>query len=453
MILFENMFKKEQYRSIMLLAIFGFVLFSIPFSNISNIFRVILLIGSLGIFFYHRDSIYKDPMIIFLGLAIVSSVISWGNSFINIPSMAKSAPEIDKLARLFIFIPIAYWIRGDRKLIFFLFLSFAFSFTIGMIVKSNFVMEYINGINGNRVDFSIKNAQYTSMFSGLFVLLIAFLITHLKIKNFSSKKICILSYSLLLVSLLFFLSIMVISQSRMVFFSFVFVLLAYPILNKMAFKRSGIKKMLFFYAGTIIIMTLLFFLVAPTLESRFSGRDIQTINDIMNLNFENIPMSSIGIRLNSWFEASHWIAAHPFFGVGVHGPSAVIETSALFTARVAENYKILEDLHHLHSFHFDTLVMYGVFGFLVLNGTYFIVLRSLLKLSSNYKYLNIWFLLASCVVVYWFTINGFESFNYRTYGVLTHNIFMAAFYTFALTHRLFPTLLDEKNNENSGSCQ
>ena len=451
---FIKIYEHQKYQLLMLLSIFGYALFSIPFESLGSIFRAIFLIGTLGIFFVHKDKIYKDPMIILLALAILSSIASWINGLLVVQQYTKPFPEIDKLARLFIFIPMAYWLKGKPKLIITLFIMFMTGFILGAIIKSPFINEFMTGINGSRVDFNIKNAQYTSMFSGICFLFSLFMTSlTIKIRNKKNRYLSCLFLVFFLVSSLFFFTMTMISQSRMVFLGVLVVIALFPIIFKISFSDSGYKKLIYLYFATFIVIIILGFFTLPLLEKRIDSGEITAVVSALKLDFNNIPMSSAGIRINSWIEAFHWISQYPLFGIGDRGSAIVIITSKMFADRIDEAYTTIVGLRHLHSFHMDTLVCYGIFGFLVLNGTYFVMLRSLIRIRSVVLNANYWIMLAICVVVYWLTINAFESFNFRTYGVLTHNVFMAGLYSFALTHRLFPTLSDETNNENSGSCQ
>ena len=434
----KHIFEHDRYHLVMLLAVFGYALFSIPFPAMGNFCRALLLAGSLGMFFFHRKTLFKDPMIIVLGLSIGIALISWINSQFVIPHSAKDFPEFDRLARLFIFLPMAYWLRGKPRAIFLLFALFAIDFILGMFVKSNFISDLLRGLeDGYRPDFNIKNAQYTSMFSGFFFILSFFLIY--KVINLSKD---VKSKSLYLVGsfiiLAFFFIITMVSQSRMVFLGFIMIIITFPLLHKIAYGSTSIKKTILFYVIASLLLVLLGFLLYPYLDQRFSYGETHTIYKVLHLDFTNIPMSSAGIRINSWVEASKWIVLHPLVGVGIHGPGEVIINSHLFQSRIDEDYATILGLRHLHSFYMDTLVSYGVIGLFILLSMYFFVVRSLLKLKNVLPDSSFIILLALCTVVYWLTINGFESFNFRTYGVLTHNVFMAGLYSFAFSRRLFP---------------
>lgn len=444
-------FEHRYYHLVMLIAIYGYALFSIPVDKIGAFCRAVLLVGSLGIFVFHHKNLFKDPMLLMLGLAIISSIVSWISSLIYVHQFAKHLPEIDKLARLFIFIPIAYWLRGKPKSIYLMLVLFMISFIWGVINNPNFVSELMDGLNGTRVDFDIKNAQYTSMFSGICLIISTFGLYQiiLQRKFFSHNLMTIISFSFLFSSAIFFFIITIITQSRMVYLALFIIIVLLPFLYKISFNTATYKNIFLYYITVISLCAVSAYFAYPLIAPRLGQEETSAITDALEFDFNNIPMSSAGIRLNSWIEATHWISQYPLFGIGSRGSAIVIITSQLFAERIDEAYGTLIGLRHLHSFHMDTLVCYGFFGFFVLNGTYFVMLNSLIRLRKLIPYSNYWIMMALCIVVYWLTINGFESFNYRTYGVLTHNIFMAAFYTFALTNRLFPHDAEEALNENS----
>ncbi|MFC3024231.1 O-antigen ligase family protein [Vibrio zhugei] len=437
---FSTVFLGQRYRAIMLFAIFGYVSCAIAFEHLSDAFRAIFILGSVGILYVHRSRIYRDPVIITLALALIVSVLSWCNSLFYIPDSARAIPELDKLARLFLFVFIAYWLKGEKKLIYILFFCFIVSFILGICIKSNFMHSFEMGIfHDKRVDFNIKNAQYTSMFSGLCLIISMFALIQIKyyIKGYTNNLLKYSAPALMCLTMAFFAIMVVITQSRMVFVGLLMVMGLFPLLYKVTYTHTKVATVILFYISAFLAASIALYASLPFIMQRFSPKDIQSLQDIMHLDTSHIPMSSIGIRLNSWIEAIPWIQRHPLLGVGVHGPGLVISQSQVFSERINENFATIKGLRHLHSFHMDTLVSYGLFGFIVLNSIYITVTRQLFKLRSTLPNAENWLMLALCFAIYWFSINFFESFNYRTYGVFAHNVILGGLYSFVLTKRLF----------------
>ncbi|WP_122033318.1 O-antigen ligase [Aliivibrio sp. EL58] len=438
MFILKNMFESKTYSNIMLLSVFMYTFSVVPFPTISDIFRAVFIIGSLGIFYFHRDRIYKEPMVILLFLIILVQVLSWLNSLIYIPELSNSSPKIDRLGKLFLFIFMAYWLKGSIKNVYILWGCYIIGFLMGCIVHSDFIKEFSSGLQGNRIDFNIKNAQYTSMFSGLsFIFCFFHLILLSFTKNLASNiKIRIIgSITLFILSVLFF-TMIVISQSRMVWLAILITITLLPLLFSICSEKIKLKHTLF---GYVVIFILMFFIIkeiAPMIEKRSGQGDMQSIYKIIDLDTDNIPMSSVGIRLNSWIESIPWFNSHPILGLDSNTPGLIISQSKLFSERINENYGIIKGLRHLHNFHIEMLVSYGIIGLLLIYALYINLPRSLLSIREQLPNANLWIFLSLCCITYWLTINAFESFNSRNYGVYSHNVFFAGLYTFYLAIKL-----------------
>ncbi|MUK26541.1 O-antigen ligase family protein [Aliivibrio fischeri] len=435
MSILKNSFESKAYNNIMLLSVFMYTFCVVPFPAISDIFRTVFIIGSLGIFYFHKDKIYKEPMVILLFLIILIQILSWLNSLIYIPEFSNSAPKIDRLGKLFIFIFMAYWLKGEINNVYILWGCYIIGFLLGCIINSDFINDFISGLQGKRVDFNIKNAQYTSMFSGLSFIFCFF---HLILLSFTKKltsniKIRItISTTLFILSVLFFI-IIIISQSRMVWLAILITITLIPLLFSICSEKIKLKYILY---GYVIIFIFMFFIIkeiSPIIEKRSGEGDMQSIYKIINFDTDNIPMSSVGIRLNSWMESIPWFNAHPILGLDSNTPGLIISQSELFSKRINENFGIIKGLRHLHNFHIEMLVSYGIIGLLLIYALYINLPRSLFLIKDKLPDANLWIFLSLCCITYWLTINAFESFNSRNYGVYSHNVFFAGLYTFYLS--------------------
>lgn len=438
MSILKNTFESKIYNNIMLLSVFMYTFCVIPFPELSDLFRAIFLTGSLGILYIHKKRIYKEPMVIILLMIISIQVLSWLNSLIYIPEFANSSPKIDRLSKLFIFIFMAYWLKGEIKNVYILWSCYVLGFLIGCIVHSDFINEFSSGLQGSRVDFNIKNAQYTSMFSGLSFIFCFF---HFILFSFTKKltsniNIRVTASMLLFILSILFFTMIVISQSRMVWLAILITITSLPLLFSICSEKIKLKHSLF---GYVIIFILMFFIIkeiAPMIEKRSGQGDMQSIYKIIDLDTNNIPMSSVGIRLNSWIESIPWFNSHPILGLDSNTPGLIISQSKLFSERINENYGIIKGLSHLHNFHIEMLVSYGIIGLLLIYALYINLPRSLFSIREQLPNANLWIFLSLCCITYWLTINAFESFNSRNYGVYSHNVFFAGFYTFYLAIKL-----------------
>ena len=438
MSILKNTFESKIYSNIMLLSVFMYTFCVVPFPELSDLFRAIFLTGSLGVLYIHKKRIYKEPMVILFFLVILIQILSWINSLIYIPEFANSVPKIDRLSKLFLFIFMAYWLKGKVNNVYVLWGCYILGFLVGCIVSSDFTNEFRLGLQGMRVDFNIKNAQYTSMFSGLsfiFCFYCFILLSYTK-KLTDNIKIRVIGSIFLFIFSFFLSTIVIISQSRMVWLGIAMSIMILPILLSIFRKKINVKYYIIGYVLFFSITILSLIKVLPLVEHRSSEGDMQAIYKILNLDITNIPMSSVGIRFNSWIEATHWIKEHPLLGVGPNGPGLVISQSKLFNDRINESYASIKTLRHLHNFHLEVLVSYGFIGLLLIYSLYINLPRSLFLIREKLPNANLWIFLSLCCITYWLTINSFESFNSRNYGVYSHNVFFAGLYTFYLAIKL-----------------
>lgn len=433
---YTEVFKSKRYHVIMLASIYLYALLNVSFPSIGGAFKVVIILGSLGIFYVHRKSIYKEPIVLLLFATLILQVASWYNSTIQIPEFANNTPKIDRLAKLFLFFLMAYWLKGSIRKVFILWTCYIAGFFIGLYNQSgHFFHELYIGLTGVRVDFNIKNAQYTSMFSGasLLISILLFYVVAIKNKLLLSNSLRLILSTVALLSIVFFSTMVVITQSRMVWLGIMVPLCLFPLAKYLSYKDTNFKTLI---ASYLVIITLSLVTLGTSL-SHFKTRsvgDTQTIDKVLDFDFQNIPMSSAGIRINSWVEASNWVKKHPILGVDAEGPGLVIKRSKIFQDRYLENESIIKNLRHLHNFHIEVLVSYGLIGLAIIYILYLYIPYSIIKLQNNK--LQEFALFSLLFISYWLCINFFESFNSRSYGVFTHNIILAGLYTFALNKHL-----------------
>ncbi|MDD2790475.1 MAG: O-antigen ligase family protein [Sulfurimonas sp.] len=422
----KNTFEHKYYSSFMLFFIFCYAFFNIKFHRLGDVFLGLMLIGSLPIFVVYKDKIFKDPIIITLILILITQILSWINSIIFAPEFAADIPTLDRLGKLFVFFFIAYWLQGKLKNIIFLWLFFIFGFifTIFMNVDIKTLFEF--GMNQQRADFLIKNAQFDSMFAGtsLLISLSLFYIT-IKLSRFSKELKFLLLVGIFILILLF-AYLVLITQSRQVWLGLVSVAIVGPIAYALIYKSKNLK---FLAISYLTIFGMLFLLGTSTIVKERFFAEQSTVYALLDNN-ETIEMSSIGIRVNSWIDAAEWIKRHPILGLDSEAISEVISQSKRFDDATKKEFG------HLHNFFIETLVAYGLVGLILIIALYYFIIKST-QTSSLPEHQKNYYLLASiCFLTYWLVINNFETFNSRLLGVFTHNIIFASFYTFYITHYL-----------------
>ncbi|WP_086774368.1 O-antigen ligase family protein [Vibrio coralliirubri] len=417
----QKIFSSKNFEKTCLFFVYLYSLTVVPFEHIGEVSRNILIILSLPIIFIHHKRLLKDPMVILLGLAIAAQTLSWVNSIIYLPDFANQAPKIDRLAKLFTFIFIAYWLKGKEKRTYILWSLFTVGFIIGCIVHSDFTNEITKALSGRRVDFSIKNAQFTSMFASTCLLILVFLLS--RTKKLKTNITRVLSISTILLAIAFSIFVIIASQSRQAWLTLMICMLTLPLLHIIVYKSTNKKAVISIYL--VLVMGIIALSQIDFIKKR-ALKEQNTWYSIFSGNVDHIPMSSIGIRMNSWLEASQWIKERPILGNGPEAIGLVIQQSEKFQGR-------LKGFGHLHNYHIEVLVSYGLLGLLIIYAMYYWLAKSLLirqQFDSNIRSFSLFSLV---FITFWGCINFFETFNGRTYGVFTHNIIFAGLYTFHLT--------------------
>ena len=419
----KELFESKYYSYGMLSIIYFYVFFSIEYASISEkIFLPFILVGTLPIFFFYKNKILKNSIFVVFVLILLVQILSWINSQIYIPEVANSIPTLDRLGKLFIFFFIAYWLNGNLKYIKFLWIFFIFGFIFASFMNVDIVNTINNALNGHRIDLGIKNAQYTGMFASVNLLMLSLYIPTI-IKKYKEHKIALIMALLLIV---FFVCVVLISQARQSWLgliaSFIIGSIGYIIVYKRGFVIVSIFGVLFSFAIVYIYNN------SNMVHNRVLSEK-RVFKEIVNAN-KNIEMSSIGIRVNSWIEATKWIKQHPFIGLDSVAIPEVIARSSVFNDNFKRQFK------HLHNFFIETFVAYGLVGILLILAMYYLVIKSIYSsdLSKNDK--KYYLFMAITILSYWFVVNNFETFDSRKYGILAHNIILASFYTFYLTKTL-----------------
>ena len=377
---------------------------------------------SLPIFFLEFKLLKKDYIFSLLLLSIVIQALSWANSLYYYPEFSNDSPKLDRLSKLFSFIFIAYWIKGSLNKVLIVLFLFVFGFSLNVVLS----LEFYNDLailledSTKRVDFGFKNSQYTSMLSGVVFLITVFLLFSKPCLPIKYKNIF-----LSLVSFIMLLSafILLVSQSRQVWLAFCVVFLCFPLVFGWVYPKTSRLKI---FSGYISLFICIFFISKLELvEERFIYTfeyEYSMFSDALNR--DKVRSIGNGIRINSWFESVDWIKEHPILGSGPNAIGEVIQQSSRLSNKVKSKVR------HLHNFHIELLVAYGIVGLCIIYCMYYCVIHSLFTSKLNNPELTPITIFGVMFLLFWLTVNFFESFSSRSDGVYVQNIVFGCLYTF-----------------------
>ncbi|WP_434997462.1 O-antigen ligase family protein [Vibrio scophthalmi] len=405
----KSVLSSKYYDLFMFSSCIVYCFLAMPDFAAGDVFKNIILFGTAPVLYYYCKESNSDKKIVWLFIfSVLIQLASWINSLFVIPYAAKSLPEIKLLANLFLFIPIAFWIGNNsrRRAVLFTTLIVGFIFSIAYDNYYNDSLQL--GLLGKRVDFGLYNAQFTTMISAIVIMISSYLLTTNKTIN---KKLAYTIFTLITALSLFSF---IISQSRQVWVATLILISLLPIIARSKINR---KAATVFYIVLSIMITAVF--NTNIVQHRLSGDgDSQTVSKILSLNWENIPMTSFGIRFNSWLEASEWIKDNPIIGASKEGVRQVLKTSERFQSTPATS-----GFGHLHNYYLETLVAFGIVGAFFLICFYTIISQNIFK-HANYPTAVFYI----CFLIFWLIINNFESYNSKHYGIYIQSIILGSMF-------------------------
>ena len=365
-------------------------------------------------------------------LLILAGVIPWLlfgiNALIDYDTAVKYLSASD-LLKLFLFLPLAWWTGGSwlgaRRM-----LAIAFLGLITAIALDPNLMQSLTRLwAGTRIDFDIHNAQHGALFFGLVIL---FPLCSFMLRN-QDGPVSGWANVLLLIAGLIGLVGLVGTQTRAAYVGLMACGLVALIQVIRQRKHSGQHRI------SMAKGALIFALVAGLLA--WSAKDIlydrvvrenPTITMLLSGNLEEIPFSSIGVRIHSWAEALKWIAERPITGWGRKARVDVIRLSDRFPDNLKARFG------HLHNGYLEILVGYGAVGFLYLCILWVVLLRRIKQAADKDIYA-----FAFYGSIFFLVLNLFESFFVKSSGEFAVTLFMAAGYSQYLAKTLDETPRNE----------
>lgn len=420
----KNVTEAKWFATIMLLCCLGYALFKAAYREIGDVFQTILFIGTLFALYAERNKIVQDRVFILLILSIFIPIFSWINALIHAPQLASETPKIGAIVNFYFFFFIAYWLKGSATHCKWFLSAFVFGVFLTLLFHSpNFLQEISLGLKGHRIDFHYINANHGAALLGG-VVLIGFVYSldyyqKLKVERTGLKPF-IASLAIFIIGSV----LLVFTQSRQAWFAVFIAILLICIVTLLMRKTLSIKHVtLFAFAVSIVTVVILFHI--PIAYQRLTS-ELYIIPSVLSGDINNVPFSSMGIRLHLWYESIIWLQENPLFGIGDNARSLVISMST----RLPENIKA--QFSHLHNGYLEVLVNYGILG--LLN---FFLLFSLLTKSTFTKSTTVYITAFSVgFISYFLIINCFESFLSFKSGMYVFNCMTAVIYTFHLKQTL-----------------
>ncbi|MEL0638042.1 O-antigen ligase family protein [Marinomonas sp. TI.3.20] len=364
-----------------------------------------VLLGFYSIYRYGKDIQVKTPVLLLLA-SILIPLVSWYFAHLAYPDWVNKSPRLDKLSRIFVFIPIAWWLKDSPKKVFLFWAAAALTIILAPWIGGGGWQEIIRGWHGGRIDYALRNAGHTSLFFGLILIgLLCFLP-----RLYRWKRIALIFW---LPITLFCIFTMVAAQTRAAWLALIAsaVISCFVILfNKKFRQKINIKNLSIFIIITLAVTFTIYKTMGNTLEHR-STSESSVIEKVMSGNLKDIPYTSVGIRIHLWEAGLDKIKERPLLGWGNKGQRISIDQNDWMPENIKQNFG------HLHNIYLSILNNYGFIGL----AFYFIwfgwVMIKILKAVSRKQLDRDIGHFAITAFTFWSVVNLFESYLFFWTGV------------------------------------
>lgn len=419
------------------IVLFVYACFLIAWPEIGGPAETIMALLGLFALFVSGGSLRNSLFLWLLLLVIMVQGLSWWLGYLHHPQWIEDNPQVDRLAKLFIFIAVAWWLGGSTARTLLVWSLALLGYIIALFVHGDGLAEWVKGLGGERVDFGIRNAQHAAMFFGTGLLgLLAFAQRSLVPGDWAiiRRLAWVLATVLCLVGV-------IITQTRGIWLALLVALPVMAVLFSWWFLRVHPLK----HARTVLFCSLLAALVIGVPAANFGydaiadrmERERPAIESILAGDFSKVPYNSAGIRFHTWRAAAEWIAERPIVGWGGDGRSLAIDETQWLPQWVKDQYG------HLHNYFLELWVAYGLLGVSVFAVLVFLVGRGTWLAWRGGVMPNDMALFSFSFFIYWVIVNQFESYLSFWTGVFVHNLVVGGLVTHYWRWQLTPKRDDD----------
>ncbi|WP_249260671.1 O-antigen ligase family protein [Halomonas caseinilytica] len=388
----------------------------------SNAETVMALLGLVMVLVQGKD-IRRSAALWLLLAVVMVQVLAWVLGYFHHPQWVADNPQVDRLAKLFVFIAVAWWLGGSTRNTLLVWGLAVAGLILASIVQGDGLQEWVRGLEGHRVGFGVRNYQHGAMLFGVALLgLTVFAFRIMAPGRWRAVRVI----GWCLIFLLTVIAVMI-GQTRAVWLalalSLPFVLLIWLLsmrllgggrLNRrLLVMGSGIALLVVLGAGTL--------LKGPLMER--VSKESQVIDMLLEGQIDDIPYTSIGIRIHSWQAAFEWIQERPIVGWGGTGRRLVIDHTPWLPASVKQ------DFGHLHNYFLEIWVAYGLIGVGVIGALASWVGLATWRAWRGGVLPGDMALFGAGFFLYWLVVNQFESYNSFWTGVYVHNLVVGGLVT------------------------
>ncbi|MFG6158392.1 O-antigen ligase family protein [Halomonas sp. 1390] len=381
------------------------------------------VLGLAAVLIYGRG-IRRSASLWLLLAALLVQTLSWGLGYLHHPQWVASNPELDRLAKLFIFISVAWWLGGSTRNTLLLWGLALSGYLVASFTLGDGVQEWLRGLGGQRVGFGVRNLQHGAMLFG--VALIGVVVFA---RRFVMPSGSVVGWRALIWLAVFGLCVtgVFIGQTRAVWLgTLLSFLMTAGIVGAWRCRQGAARRLVRPLVIALAVAVALSAVVGVTFKDLILERvtnESEVIGQVVRGDFEAVPYTSIGIRIHTWVAASEWVAQRPLVGWGGEGRGLVIDHTPWLPDFVKQEFG------HLHNFLIEVWVAYGLLGVLLIAALAVWVGMGTWRAWRGGTMPSDVALFGAAFFVYWVVVNQFESYNSFGTGVYVHNLVVGGLVT------------------------
>ncbi|MGM0594922.1 MAG: O-antigen ligase family protein [Pseudomonadota bacterium] len=340
-------------------------------------------------------------------------------------------------SKVFMVLVLAWWMAGSVKTTLLLYCLAFVGFIVGVTLSDELVLDIQRILAHERVDFGYRNWEHLSVYSAFFFLVLVFFWRRL-LAVFHDNWVWA-GYLLLAGWLVVCITGIIGSQTRATWLGLSVALGVASAgyitrlwrrqkhageVNRRNYLRYGSGGALLMVVVAVLLVK---FDTSVLVEKRLE-REQGVVALLLEGRAEEVPYTSIGIRIQSWRRALGWVAERPLTGWGPKSAKPLIAQSDM------PDY-IKEVIGHLHNSYIELAVAYGFVGV-----AFFMVIFVILGYRAWWAWRrglmpdDLFFFLGT-FMIYWLIVNMFESYLMYSTGIYINALIGGAAYTFYISKK------------------
>lgn len=389
---------------------------------------VVVFLGVLWFFIKGRDFRFLYPVLAFY-LILFSEVITWLLVTKGSPVLGDGALKLDALAKIFIFLPFGWILYKNKNYVTPLIFFSAFGAALMCVVPAGSFDQLVDflklfpHLRGARFEFGYDNSEFLGFFSGFSLMILVFFAK--RFYDYFERRRYIFLGLYFIMTLMLFVGLFA-AQTRAAFLG-LFVVAVFSVLwwFLFLFKNRNEKHVSWL---SMLLPLVLLILVSLSFGKVWQDRavaDAPAFKELKQMNFNEVPETSVGMRIYLWQAAVPAILSRPFFGWGHDGSFTSLNQSS-----IPEN--VIKNTGHYHNAFLDLLVRQGLVALILILSVYVWIS---FQLVAAYRRGNVpidFMMFFFAFVVYFSVTNQFESYLLYTAGAFSSNLVLslAVYYIF-----------------------